>query len=154
MTTINDLLAIHNELADTLEQPHINSWKKAKALLEGRIAGMQEEVAGKLDPLGDMVAVSEHLDAAAEDPLAIEVEPGDVVEEAHEEPKGTIGELVKDLLLDAEGFGYEFIVEAVKREFPEAQTSRRSVASTAAALRKKGVDVPTRRKGRPAEEEA
>lgn len=61
-----------------------------------------------------------------------------------EQPKPTIGSLVQELLMD-EALDYATIVDAVMAEFPNAQTSARSVASVAAVLRKKGVDVPMRR---------
>ena len=61
------------------------------------------------------------------------------------EPRRTIGSLVQELLMD-EALGYEAIVEGVVAEFPDAKTSVRSVASVAAVLRKKGADVPMRRK--------
>lgn len=59
--------------------------------------------------------------------------------------KRTIGSLVQELLMDPE-LGYVTIVNRVLAEFPDAKTSARSVASVAAVLRKKGVDVPIRRK--------
>lgn len=58
---------------------------------------------------------------------------------------GTIGEFVHELLMDVD-HTYVEIVALVKRRFPNAKTSARSVASTAAVLRRKGADVPTRRK--------
>ena len=61
------------------------------------------------------------------------------------EPKRTIGSLVQELLMDPD-LGYLAIVDRVVAEFPDAKTSVRSVASVAAGLRKKGVDVPIRRK--------
>ncbi len=61
------------------------------------------------------------------------------------EPKRTIGSLVQELLMD-EGLGYETIVDRVVADFPGARTSVRSVASVAATLRKRGVDVPMRRR--------
>lgn len=60
-------------------------------------------------------------------------------------PKRTIGSLVQELLMDA-ALDYTAIVDRVVAEFPEAKTSVRSVASVAAVLRKKGVQVPLRRK--------
>ena len=63
------------------------------------------------------------------------------------EPKltrGTVGALVKELLLDA-SLTYAEIVTRVMAVHPQANTSARSVASTAAVLRKGGTDVPTRR---------
>lgn len=61
------------------------------------------------------------------------------------EPRRTIGSLVQELLMDPD-LGYEAIVERVMADFPDAKTSVRSVASVAAVLRKKGTDVPMRRK--------
>ncbi|NCQ23583.1 MAG: hypothetical protein COW54_02345 [Rhodobacteraceae bacterium CG17_big_fil_post_rev_8_21_14_2_50_63_15] len=61
------------------------------------------------------------------------------------EPKITIGAVVQELLMDVDN-AYVEIVAEVKRRFPDAKTTARSVASVAATLRKKGVDVPTRRK--------
>lgn len=61
------------------------------------------------------------------------------------EPKQTIGSFVQELLMNP-NVGYLAIVDRVVAKFPDAKTSVRSVASVAAGLRKKGVDVPTRRK--------
>ena len=58
--------------------------------------------------------------------------------------RGTVGTLVKELLLDA-SLTYAEIVTRVMAAHPQANTSARSVASTAAVLRKGGADVPTRR---------
>lgn len=60
------------------------------------------------------------------------------------EPRRTIGSLVQELLMDPD-LGYLAIVDRVVAQFPDAKTSVRSVASVAAVLRKKGVDVPMRR---------
>ena len=61
------------------------------------------------------------------------------------ERKGTIGELVHELLMD-ETLEYVAIVDRVMAKFPDAKTTTRSVASVAAVLRKKGAEVPKRRK--------
>lgn len=61
------------------------------------------------------------------------------------EPRRTIGSLVQELLMDPD-LGYLAIVDRVVAEFPDAKTSVRSVASVAAVLRKKGVDVPMRKR--------
>lgn len=63
------------------------------------------------------------------------------------EPKRTIGSLVQELLMD-EALAYTAIVDRVMADFPDAKTTVRSVASVAAVLRKKGSDVPMRRKSR------
>jgi hypothetical protein len=57
--------------------------------------------------------------------------------------RGPIGALVKELLNDA-NLTYAQIVDRVVAVHPEAKTSARSVASTAAALRKGGTEVPKR----------
>lgn len=70
-----------------------------------------------------------------------------IATEATSEPKaerGTVGALVKQLLQDA-SLTYVEIVARVMAVHPQASTSTRSVASTAAVLRKGGEEVPMRR---------
>ncbi|MDE4175084.1 hypothetical protein PXK01_13045 [Phaeobacter sp. PT47_59] len=62
-------------------------------------------------------------------------------------PKLTISRLTEKLLMD-ENLGYAAIVDQIVAEFPGAKTTTRSVASVAAVMRKKGVDVPMRRKSK------
>ena len=69
--------------------------------------------------------------------------------ETANEPKpkhGTVGALVKELLMDA-SLTYAEIVARVMAAHPQANTSARSVASTAAVLRKGGAEVPKRHAG-------
>lgn len=56
---------------------------------------------------------------------------------------GAIGKMVEELLSDA-SLGYFQIVEKVVAAFPNARTSRRSIASVAADMRKRGLEVPMR----------
>ncbi|CUH66527.1 hypothetical protein TG4357_02465 [Thalassovita gelatinovora] len=63
------------------------------------------------------------------------------------ERKGKIGDLVHELLMD-ETLDYVTIVDRVMAKFPDAKTTARSVASVAAVLRKKGAEVPKRRKSK------
>jgi len=58
--------------------------------------------------------------------------------------RGRISALVRRLLLDTE-LTYSAIVEAVRAEHPEAKTSARSVASTAADMRRAKLQVRERR---------
>ena len=58
--------------------------------------------------------------------------------------RGGVNALVTRLLADP-GLSYEAIVARVVAAFPDAQTSARSVASTASVLRRKGTQVPMRR---------
>ena len=62
-------------------------------------------------------------------------------------PKLTISRLTEKLLMD-ETLGYAAIVDQVVAEFPGAKTTKRSVASVAAVMRRRGVEVPMRRKQR------
>ena len=66
------------------------------------------------------------------------------VTEKPEEGRVTIGSVVEQLVLNAE-LSYDQIVDMIRGQFPDANTSRRSVASVAARLRKKGTTVPLRR---------
>lgn len=59
-------------------------------------------------------------------------------------PRVTIGSVVTELVMDAT-LSYDAIVEIIHQRFVDANTSRRSVASVAARLRKDGIDVPRRR---------
>lgn len=91
--------------------------------------------------IGDVLDVVEAIKAEKTKGKGKKAKAPKVVDE-----RGTIGQMVKDLLLDAEGYDYQEILDIVKGEFPEAHTSRRSIASVAADLRRKGTEVPMRRK--------
>lgn len=58
--------------------------------------------------------------------------------------RGLISAKIRCLLMDTDA-AYKWIVETVKAEFPEANTTTRSVASVAAQLRQDGVTVSFRR---------
>lgn len=90
------------------------------------------------------VPADTHEPEATEKAEALDHEAGGASEQPSE-PKITIGAVVQELLMDVDN-AYVEIVAEVKRRFPDAKTTARSVASVAATLRKKGVDVPTRRK--------
>jgi|DEB0MinimDraft_6_1074348.scaffolds.fasta_scaffold92665_3 hypothetical protein len=132
MTTTAELLEQHNEFAEKWGKKPLKSWKQSKDALRERIDAMRAEVAD--DVIGD------------DEPEA----PKPIKLRGAMMPSVTIGALVKELLLMEDGLSYDLIEEAVKREFPEAKTTRRSIASVAADLRRKGVEVPMRKKGRPA----
>ncbi len=56
---------------------------------------------------------------------------------------GAIGKMVEELLADA-SLGYLAIVERVVAAFPTAKTTQRSIASVAADMRRRGLEVPMR----------
>lgn len=63
------------------------------------------------------------------------------------EKRKTIGSVVAELLMD-QSLNHEAIVEKVHAQFENSSTSKRSIASVAATLRKNGVNVPMRRKAK------
>ena len=93
--------------------------------------------------------VDEHMHEVTETVETVDHGP-DGASKPATDPKITIGAVVQELLMNAE-ITYLEIVDLVKEQFPGAKTSARSVASTAALLRRKGVEVPTRKKGKVAE---
>ncbi len=127
--TIAELLEVHNDLAKQKGADALQSWKRAKPELIGRIVALGTVPADETAP--EVTEEAETLDQEADG--------------ASEQPKITIGAVVQELLMDVDN-AYVEIVAEVKRRFPDAKTTARSVASVAATLRKKGVDVPTRRK--------
>jgi hypothetical protein len=130
--TTKALIKTHNELARRLDQAELTTWKAGKEKLQARIDAMRELVA---------------VDAEEADPLAIpeaaeafgDAEPDQVPAEASEEPDGTdqapveasepvvesaearggIGQMIADLLVDAEGYEYGEIVDIVRGGVPE-----------------------------------
>jgi len=121
--TAAELAAEHDRICDPADRIGGNPWKKGKARLIERIERLRREAG----PLGG-------------------AEPAETETEAAEEPDGrreTVGALVESMLTtDA---AYDEIVAAVRERFSDARTTRRSVASVASAMRKRGDDVPMRR---------
>lgn len=115
MTTTNELIARHNELARAAGAPELTKWKKSKRELEARIASLPA------DPL-DMT------------------EPA---EPSAPEPKPSVAATVAELIADA-AMSYAAVAEEVRRRIPGAATSARSVASVALRLRKAGAIIPAR----------
>lgn len=117
------------QLHDSLCAPHqriCRPWKKGKAALIERVRPLLEA-----QELSERSGQTEARAAATE--------------EADDRPE-TVGRLVERLLLADEGsLSYADVVEEVRRRFPDAKTTRRSVASVAADMRKRGVEVPKRR---------
>ena len=81
------------------------------------------------------------------DTVAAETAAPEATEKAEDQPRPTVGATVKRLLTETD-LGYSQIVDKVLAEHPDARTTARSVASVACTLRKKGVDVPMRRKAK------
>ena len=116
--TATELVAEHDRLCGP-ENRIDGPWKRSKA-----------ELAARIEALGGTEAVERTARTAREAPAG------------GAEPQ-TVGALVEALL--ATGMDYGGIVAAVRGRFPDARTTRRSVASVACRLRRAGVAVPLRR---------
>lgn len=111
--------------------------QKAEPLLQTREQMLMGEHLQPEPNLEEAVAAAVPPEQLAKDPAS----PAKAVAAAE---RGRITALVKHLLRTT-ALGYAAIVERVVAEFPEAKTTARSVASTAADMRKAKVDVPMRR---------
>lgn len=143
MTTAQ-LIAVHNELAGRHGAEPLTYWKRAKAELIERIDAFDGRLPDATEP--EATENAEPVTPDADDTPEPSVDEKIATAEVHgTEPKRTIGSLVQELLMDA-GLSYAVIVDMVVAEFPAAKTTARSVASVAAVMRKRGADVPMRRK--------
>lgn len=160
MATIKEMIREHNEVARAMGVAELVHWKQAGDKLRERIDAMRSAHAqDAADPLAlpaptETVQAFDDTEAAPTTPSIAEgtTERTTSPEDVPEPSAGpwTIGKAVRALLLDPAGLDYGAIVERVKVEFPQASTSKRSVASVAAALRREGVQVPMRRAPRKA----
>lgn len=125
--TAAELAAEHDRLCDPADRIGGRPWKKGKARLIERIERLRRDA----KPLGGSGPTEREAETAEDD---------------RAEPNGrreTVGALVESMLTtDA---AYDEIVAAVRERFPEARTTRRSVASVASAMRRRGAEVPMRR---------
>lgn len=120
-----ELAAEHDRLCDPADRIGDQPWKKDKASLIERIDRLRRD-AGTLG-----------------DPEPTEREPAEDVDAEPQSRGETVGALVELMLItDA---AYDEIVAAVRERFPDARTTRRSVASVASTMRRSGVEVPCRR---------
>ena len=116
------LVELHDRLCpegDRIGRP----WKKGKAALVDRVRPLLE--------------AEERSEASG---------PTEARADAAEDAPATVGKLVERLLVaDGGTWSYADVVDEVRRRFPDAKTTRRSVASVAADLRRRGVEVSKRR---------
>ena len=118
------LVELHDSLCperDRIGRP----WKKGKAALIERVRPLLEH-----DELSERSSLAEAMAVATE--------------RADDAPE-TVGRLVERLLLaDEGGWSYADVVDEVRRRFPQARTTCRSVASVAADMRRHGTAVRRR----------
>lgn len=113
-----------------------------RVLTEADLMADREFVAS-LDASG-AVEADEPEATVTEEPRPTEGEAVDAPPATVSPVRGGVNALVTRLLADPE-LSYTDIVAQVVAAFPGAQTSARSVASTASVLRRKGTPVPMRR---------
>lgn len=151
--TIAELLDVHNGLAGRCGTDVLKSWKRAKPELIDRIEALDAGRAYTHEPEAteateDTEPTTSKADDAPEPDVDARPQTVDEMIAAARvhgpEPTRTIGSLVQELLMD-EALDYTSIVDRVMAEFPDAKTSVRSVASVAATMRRRGVEVPMRR---------
>lgn len=135
-----------------VDEPQMENWKSSKVALQERIAPMavafiertEAQAADvhtdfqvpEVDRVAELTSIEPDAEAARLDAVADAAEAG--------EAKETIGSVISQLVMDA-SLSYDMIVNMIHAQFEDAHTSRRSVASVAARLRKNGVNVPLRR---------
>ena len=161
MTTLEEL----NRVRAHAGRPPLKSWKRSKAALLEAIGAMTPAVRtdaryrAEADVRRLLTCVSEDAQTVPTDaqdeaeadvrgfPICASEDAPIAPVDAKETPRGAIGVMVMDLLqTDAT---YPEVVEAVRRAYPTARTTARSVASTAMDLRAAGLDIPSRRRVRP-----
>lgn len=135
------------ELKKTL--PELAELEKAERELEEAEADKPEETASE-DQNEASPAENEASEAVAEPDNSTNAKARATAKakkakaEGADKVRGALTRLVESMLMDAE-ITYLDIIHAVLAEFPEANTSARSIASVAAGMRRKGIEVPMRR---------
>ena len=136
-----DLETASEEQADNLEPTASEEPEQAPTVENDTFSMTAEEIAAQTD----RPKSQEQLDA--EDNQAIERATKKVAKAKADgtgEVRGGLTRIVESLLMDP-ALSYLDIINAVLQDFPKANTSARSIASVAAGLRRKGVNVPMRR---------
>lgn len=132
----------------------------------GEASGDESEPSGTEEPGGTVPAENEAFEASPEELAAqtgrrenveaqAEADDAKAIERAAKkvskakaegagETRGGLTRLVESLLMDP-ALSYLDIINAVLKDFPKANTSARSIASVAAGMRRKDIDVPMRR---------
>ena len=116
LKTADELVRLHDGMC--AEEARIDGpWKKSKRALIERIRAL-----GNQEPDGQTAKA---------------------IEETGGRPMETVGALIEALVVT--DITYDGIVSAVRARFPCARTTKRAVASIASAMRRQGLEVPSRK---------
>jgi len=136
------LLALHNAIADAPAGPKTFA---TKAKLIARIE--QIAAAGSIDLASFRQGTEPEVTEQRAQPQAEAAETTEAPTETEKKSSGKgIGRMARELLMDPEGFPHGDIAEMVNAAIPGAQATAKSVRWYAHDMRKKGVEVPPRRK--------
>lgn len=141
---INDLLALHNRIADKPAGP------KTFATRAKLVARIEQVAADKnIDLSSSGQPKKPKATAQRAEPKADAAEAPDATEK---KPRGLgVGALARAILMDPAGHPHALIAEMVNAQIDGAAATAKSVRWYANDMRKRGVEVPPRQKHHPAD---
>lgn len=153
MTTTKELLVTLNELRASNGKDPLAQWKASRAKLEQAIEDEQVKALADETSEAEQVEPTDEMDLIrmdSEGPISVTSDdvptaPIDPKVDAPKPPRGGIMAMSIQLLTET-AMPYDEIVEEIKKAFPQARTTTRSLASVAMDLRKDNIEVPSRRK--------
>ncbi len=139
-----DLLALHNRIADKPAGPKTFA---TRGKLVARIEQIAEAKNIDLASFGQPKKPK-----AAEQRVQPKTEVTETPEATEKKPQGKgIGALARAILMDPTGYPHALVAEMVNAQIEGAAATPKSVRWYANDMRKKGVEVPPRRKRHPAD---
>lgn len=147
LMTFKELLVLYNSIS---EQQAGSKTFASRARMIGRIRKLAADKNVDLVSFGQ--ATSAEVTEQRTQPQADAAETTEAPTERDKKPIGKgIGQLARELLMDSAGYPHALIAEMVNAQVEGAQATAKSVRWYAHDMRKKGINVPERRKVCPAE---
>lgn len=148
--SMKDLLVLHNKIADKPAGPKTFATRgKLVARIEAIAADKNIDIASFRRPQTPEAAMP------STQPQAEATESPDAHSETVKALRGKgIGALARQLLMDPAGYPHALIAAMVNAQVDGAQATDKSVRWYANDMRKKGIEVPPRRKAHPADMDA
>jgi len=140
--TFKDLLALYNSMSEKQAGP------KTFASRARMIERIRKLAADKNVDLASLrQATSAEVAEQRAQPQAEATEATDAPAETEKKPSGKgIGRLARELLMDPAGYPHALVAEMVNAQIEGAQATAKSVRWYAHDMRKKGIEVPERRR--------